>query len=196
VVAPESLLCPPGWVGIVQIEGATLAAVPDDQLADRVRLALRESDPIAVLEPVETLGPVWLSYLDAADFVPFSGDVERLPVDHPAVKDLIARVDQSEADEAGLDGIASEAFVVRDADEVVSASGYQRWLDVAAHLSVLTAPGGRGRGHARVVASAAAADALNRGLVPQWRARVEPSRRVAGALGFRELGTQLRLRLP
>ncbi|MGR6317091.1 GNAT family N-acetyltransferase [Micromonospora soli] len=196
VVSPESLLCPPGWVGIVRIEGATLATVPDDQMVDRVRLALGQSDPITALEPAEVVGPAWLSYLDPADFVPCGGDVERLPVGHPAVKDLIARVDQADADEAGLDGIASDAFVVRDADEVISASGYRPWLDTAAHLSVLTAPGGRGQGLARVVASAAAADALDRGLVPQWRARVEPSRRVAGALGFREVGSQVRLRLP
>jgi hypothetical protein len=33
------------------------------------------------------------------------------------------------------------------------------------------------------------------GLLPQWRARPEPSRRVARALGFRELGAQLSIRL-
>ncbi|WP_130333579.1 hypothetical protein [Micromonospora kangleipakensis] len=109
-------------MGIVRIEGATLATVPDDQMVDRVRLALRQSDPITALEPVEAVGPAWLSYLDLADFVPIGGDVERLPVDHPAVKDLIARVDQADADEAGLDGIASDAFVVRDADEVIPTS--------------------------------------------------------------------------
>ncbi|OPG03362.1 hypothetical protein B1L11_40455 [Microbispora sp. GKU 823] len=29
------------------------------------------------------------------------------------------------------------------------------------------------------------------GLLPQWRARAEPSRRVAGALGFREADAQV-----
>lgn len=35
------------------------------------------------------------------------------------------------------------------------------------------------------------AHALAAGLLPQWRARPVESRRVALALGFRELGTQL-----
>ncbi|MEO3784772.1 GNAT family N-acetyltransferase [Actinocorallia sp. B10E7] len=196
VVSPESQLCPPGWVGIVQLAGATLATVPEAGMVDHVRDALEQGDPVAVLQPTETVGPAWLPYLDRADFVPVSGRVERLPVEHPAVKELIAGVDQTDADEARLDAILSDAFVVRDAAEAVSGCGYQPWSDTAAHLSVLTAPRGRGKGHARVAASAAAADALERGLVPQWRARVEASRRVARALGFRELGMQLRLRLP
>ena len=45
---------------------------------------------------------------------------------------------------------------------------------------------------ARAVAGHAVADALHEGLVPQWRARPVESRRVARALGFRELGAQLR----
>ncbi|WP_220505371.1 hypothetical protein [Microbispora sp. H10830] len=44
-----------------------------------------------------------------------------------------------------------------------------------------------------MVASAAAADALADGLLPQWRARPEPSRRVARALGFRDTGAQISL---
>ncbi|MDP9848734.1 GNAT superfamily N-acetyltransferase [Streptosporangium lutulentum] len=196
VVSPESLLCPPGWMGIVRLGGATLATVPEPGMVDRVRHALRQRDPVAVLKPAGTLGPAWLSYLDRADFVPVGGEVERLPVDHPAVRKLIAEVDRAEADEAGLDEITSDAFVVRDAAEVISGCGYRPWSDTAAHLSVLTASHRRGQGYARMAASAAALDALDRGLMPQWRARVDPSRRVARALGFRELGTQLSLRLP
>ncbi|NUS16469.1 MAG: GCN5-related N-acetyltransferase, partial [Streptomyces sp.] len=39
-------------------------------------------------------------------------------------------------------------------------------------------------------ASAAVAHALAAGLLPQWRARRVAPRRVATALGFRELGAQ------
>ncbi|MFF1837374.1 GNAT family N-acetyltransferase [Streptomyces sp. NPDC058231] len=45
----------------------------------------------------------------------------------------------------------------------------------------------RGRGLARITGSATVARALAAGLLPQWRARVPSSRRVALALGFREL---------
>jgi len=60
---------------------------------------------------------------------------------------------------------------------------------------VLTAPERRGLGLARVVASAAVADSLANRLLPQWRARPEPSRLVARALGFRELGGQLSIQI-
>ncbi|NEB68512.1 GNAT family N-acetyltransferase, partial [Streptomyces fulvissimus] len=51
------------------------------------------------------------------------------------------------------------------------------------------------RGLARQVASEATAHALAAGLLPQWRARPAASRRVAAALGYRELGAQLSVRL-
>ncbi|MBF9132087.1 GNAT family N-acetyltransferase [Plantactinospora sp. S1510] len=61
--------------------------------------------------------------------------------------------------------------------------------------SGLTAPAERGRGLARAVATAAVTAALEADLLPQWRARPEASRRVARALGFSELGSQLSIRL-
>ncbi|MFI6160657.1 GNAT family N-acetyltransferase [Micromonospora haikouensis] len=64
-----------------------------------------------------------------------------------------------------------------------------------AHLCVLTEPSHRGHGLARAAASAAVADAVTNHLLPQWRARPEPSRRVAQALGFRQLGAQLSIRI-
>jgi hypothetical protein len=45
----------------------------------------------------------------------------------------------------------------------------------------------------RVVTSAVIA--IQAGKLPQWRARPQPSRRVALALGFRELGSQVSIRL-
>ncbi|MFI7575923.1 GNAT family N-acetyltransferase [Micromonospora sp. NPDC049497] len=61
--------------------------------------------------------------------------------------------------------------------------------------SVGRAPNHRGRGLARAVASVAAADGVANHLLPQWGARPEPSRRVARALGFRQLGAQLSIRI-
>jgi predicted GNAT family acetyltransferase len=100
-----------------------------------------------------------------------------------------------DAGEAGLDEITSPAFVVREAGEVVAAAGYRTWPSRSAHISVLTAPGWRGRGLARETGSATTAHALAAGLLPQWRARVPESRRVAVALGFLELGAQLSIEL-
>jgi RimJ/RimL family protein N-acetyltransferase len=78
---------------------------------------------------------------------------------------------------------------------VVAAAGYDRWPAGTAHLCVLTHLDHRGHGHATRVAAVATADALAAGLLPQWRARVPASLRVADKLGYRVLGVQRSLRL-
>jgi GNAT superfamily N-acetyltransferase len=76
-----------------------------------------------------------------------------------------------------------------------AALAYRDWPCGTAHLCVLTASAARGRGLARAAASAAVAHAIEQGRLPQWRARPQASRRVASALGFRELGFQVSIRL-
>ena len=100
-----------------------------------------------------------------------------------------------DVEESGLQGITSPAFAVCEHGQVVAAAGYRDWPCGTAHLSVLTAAAARGRGFARAAASAAVAHAIGEGRLPQWRARPEASRRVACALGFRELGSQVSIRL-
>jgi hypothetical protein len=56
-------------------------------------------------------------------------------------------------------------------------------------------PSVRGRGPATHLATAATTDALTAGTLPQWRARVGPSQRIAAPLGYRVLGEQVSLRL-
>jgi hypothetical protein len=87
------------------------------------------------------------------------------------------------------------AFAVREHGQVMAAAGYRDWPCGTAHLCVLTAAEGRGRGLARAAASAAVAHAISEGKLPQWRARPGASRRVARALGFRELGSQVSIRV-
>ncbi|MCY1140141.1 GNAT family N-acetyltransferase [Actinoplanes sp. Pm04-4] len=217
VVSSSSRLCPPGWVGIVRVSEGVIATAPDERSADVVRrglgglgaAALTDVDVVRGRLPVEdVLGPATLAYCDAdgfragadecraaADGVRAGADdgVERVAVGE--LGSLIGRVSDDERGEAGLEDIDSAAFVLRSAGEIVAASGYEVWPTGTAHLSVLTDPRHRGRGLARSVASAAVRDALRAGLVPQWRARPEPSRRLARALGFRELGAQLSIRL-
>ena len=100
-----------------------------------------------------------------------------------------------EVEESGLGEITSPAFAVREHGRIAAVAGYRDWPGQVAHLSVLTAAPARGRGLARVTASAAIAHALHRGKLPQWRARPPASRHVARALGFRELGSQASIRL-
>ncbi|MEV4638991.1 GNAT family N-acetyltransferase [Actinoplanes sp. NPDC049548] len=205
VTAPASELCPPGWAGIVALGDAAIATLPAP--AESVAEALRRIPVAEIADPdrvrrelpvEEILGPAVLAYLDVSAFRPASGPpAERLPAGHRDVRALIAGVPASDAGESGLDDIDSAAFVVRapGGGRVIAAAGYRRWPSRVAHLSVLTATGARGRGDGRAAASAAVRDALAQGLLPQWRARPAASRRVAAALGFRDLGSQLSIRL-
>lgn len=215
VVAPDSLLCPPGWAGIVRIGDAAVVTAPDARSAEALREAARQlsyeelTDPVRLgmalsgTAPVlDVLGPAALCYLDGAGDdafvpapVPAPGTVEEAAADGAVLKALLAAVGKDDADESGLDEITSPAFLLVEGGAVVAAAGYLTWPRSFAHLSVLVAPRHRGRGLARIVASVAVSHALDAGLLPQWRARPYPSRRVAAALGFRELGAQLSVRM-
>lgn len=192
------MLCPPGWVGAVAIAGAALVTVPDAVAAGAVHKDLSgdPTDPAAwhrALPVVEMRGPATLAYLDERDFTGAQAGGPAVERGDPAT--LLAATDPDEAEECGLAEITSPAYVIHAGDRVLAAAGYATWPGRTAQLCVLTAADARGRGLARAVAAAAVADALGSGLLPQWRARPEASRRVARALGFRELGTQLSVRL-
>ncbi|MFF4341222.1 GNAT family N-acetyltransferase [Kitasatospora sp. NPDC001540] len=207
VVSPRSGLCPPGWVGLLTLGGAVLATAPDARRAELLRTALRSCPEAArdtarlraALPVGRILGPAALAYLAPDALVPQApapGTVRRLPPDHPALRELEAGVTEEERGEAALGYITSPAFAVLRGERVLAACGYRTWPYETAQFSVLTAPDARDRGLARTAAAAAAAHALAAGLLPQWRARVPASRRVAARLGFRELGTQLSAELP
>ena len=205
-VSPRSYLCPPGWVGIVVLGGAALAAAPDHDTARFVEQALGGL-PAASLTDTEVLssrlpvaeirGPAALAYLDPAEFRPQPGDAVATPVglDHPGFRQFLLAADTDDVEESGIGEITAPAFAVREHGQVAAAAGYRDWPCGTAHLSVLTASAARGRGLARAAASAAVAHAIEEGRLPQWRARPPASRRVARALGFRELGFQVSIRL-
>ncbi|MFD6416160.1 GNAT family N-acetyltransferase [Streptomyces sp. NPDC060194] len=198
VVAPGSGLCPPGWVGAVTLGGGTLVTAPDERVADVVRRAVAGGPVLARLGDLPhagVLGPAALAYVDGDAFAPVAGGVERLPAAHPDVAALLDAVGPGDAAESAIDEVTSPLFVTRDdSGRVVAVAGHEAWPASTAHLCVLVHPDVRGRGLARLVASAAVAHALAAGLLPQWRAVPPASRRVALALGFRELGRQLSVR--
>ncbi|MFJ9638047.1 GNAT family N-acetyltransferase [Streptomyces sp. NPDC101178] len=207
-VSPGSSLAPPSWVGVVTIGDTALITTPTDRAADSVRTALnglpatRLTDPAALtaLLPVsDTLGPAVLAYLTPDALRPpgpTDTPTERLTPGDTALRALSEEAGEADAGESGLEEITSPVFAVRDEGaRVLAAAGYAHWPRDTAHLCVLTAPDARGRGLARQVASEATAHALAAGLLPQWRARPAASRRVAAALGYRELGAQLSVRL-
>ncbi len=205
-VSPRSRMCPPEWSGIVRIGDAALATAATDREAEMLRqrlssllvpdltnpLRLREVLPVADL-----LGPAWLAYVDHDHFraVQPDGAIHRRPANHPDLRALLGGVTDADREESGIAEITSEAFVVYQGGRIIAASGWRHWPDEVAQLGVLTAPQARGRGWGRAVASAATAHALDASLLPQWRAQPEPSRRIAHALGFREMGAQISFKL-
>ncbi|HEY1093251.1 MAG TPA: GNAT family N-acetyltransferase [Glycomyces sp.] len=206
IASPDSQLCPQSWAGIVELGESAIVTVPTEAAVEPVARALKHlttgslTDPQilkAALPVREILGPATLAYVSSDRFLPIGSDVEveQLAPGHPDLRELEASVSPEDADEGGIGEITGPAFVVREGAEVVAAAGYQLWPRATAHLCVLTATTARGRGLARSASSAAVAHALANDLLPQWRARPAASRRVALALGFRELGAQLSVRL-
>ena len=113
--------------------------------------------------------------------------------DDPVAVDRLEKVcPPDDVAEVGLGDLAAKFVLLGEEDEVVSAAGYQPWQGILAHFGVLTALDHRGRGNARVVSAIALNDALDEGMIPQWRARADNdrARRVADALGFVEAGTE------
>ncbi|MFE0463575.1 GNAT family N-acetyltransferase [Kitasatospora sp. NPDC058965] len=202
VVRPDSGLGPPGWCGIVRLGEGALLTAPTSAAAERLRAAAvgpavldltAAATLVARLGGADLIGPAHLAYLDPAEFRPADRPAALLPEDHPALVALRARATPAEADETGLENLTFAALAPDG--RALAAAGYETWRGVAAHLNVFADPAHRHRGHARTAASAAVAHALAAGLLPQWRARPEASRRLAAALGFREYGAQLGLRL-
>jgi hypothetical protein len=209
VLEPRSQLCPEGFVGVVSIGDGVLATVPAPGLAAPVAAVL-ESVPIGGATMVSTfeaafdvgalLGPAALAYVDAAAFRPVvlrqGWRIERVAPDSARFTAFLAGSPSDEADESGLADATSAVALVLDGDDtVIAASGWHTWPRRTAHVGVLTAPHTRCRGAGRAAASAAVTEALAAGLLPQWRARIPASRRVASALGFIEVGAQLSLQV-
>jgi GNAT superfamily N-acetyltransferase len=205
VVNAESRICPPGWAGVVALEGGVLATVPHPDLVEPFTRALGAFDWAADwltfgaggVRVVEARGPASLAYVDSATFVPPAQGQRIEPVDGGSARAgrFIASVPTADAEEAGIESCPSPWFCVADGDDLVAAAGYRVWLDELAHLSVLVAPEARGRGRGRAVAGAATEHALSKGLIGQWRAVPAASRAVAAALGYEPRGRQVSIRL-
>ncbi|MFF3585657.1 GNAT family N-acetyltransferase [Streptomyces sp. NPDC002387] len=188
-----------GDAAVVTAPTEPSAALVRDGLEALPMAAVTDADAVREVLPVaEVLGPATLSYVSPDAFLPappgprLRGNSPVTTLHFETWRRPWARTTPGEA---ALGEITSPAFVMRVGGRVVAAAGYRSWPGRVAHLSVLTDPAWRGRGFARVAASAAVTHAFAAGLLPQWRARPLASRRVAAALGFRELGAQLSIKL-
>jgi len=204
-VSPQSRMCPSGWLGIVVIGEEAIATAPAPGVAQIVQQALGALPAAALTDagvlsarlPVaEIRGPASLAYLDAGEFRPQRGAaLEQAGPQDAGLRSFLSECDAADVAEGGIEDITSPAFAVRERGNVIAVAGYRAWPGRVAHVCVLTGPRARGRGLARITGSAAVAHAIRQGMLPQWRARLATSQRIARDLGFRELGSQACIRL-
>ncbi len=169
----------------------------------RIRAAdLDDEEAIrAIVEhPIDRIvGPAYLGYADRGTFLPMPDPETRLlqATDVDAVERLRVACSTTDWEHGGSTAGQQPAVGRFLAGELVALASWEVWDGTIAHIYVVTHPAHRRRGYGKAVVSAIAAEALARGLVPQYRTleRNLPSVGIALALGFRQYATTLAVRL-
>lgn len=200
----EHRAAPSGWTAVVRLGDAAVVAGPG---ATSRSGRLSGVDPVSLVDPglagallgplAGTIGPAHLFY-GAPVHTPRHPVDGPLRLDDPRVLAVLADADEAERDECGLTAVTSGAWVAYDGDgEPGAACGWTMWPHATAHLSVLTATSRRGRGLGRSAAVVAVAEAVDHGLLPQWRAAAGNTASIglAARLGLTPVGHQLSVRL-
>lgn len=181
---------------------AGVASVPPDRLVTLKKLLshLAEgSSPETFASALGSLataivGPAYIGY--AMSVSPPAHPAESLGSEHTAaLADLRDSCDPTEWEHGGgaCDQPASGVFVGR---QLVALATYEVWGGTIAHLSIITHPAFRGRGHGRTAVAHLAARALRERLLPQYRTLQanRPSIRIAESLGFHPYATSMAAR--
>ena len=149
----------------------------------------------------KVIGPAEVWYADASTFRPSFGESPaRLlgPDDAEAVEALRRACEPLEWEHGGSHPGPHPAAGGFVDGHLVALAGYQLWNRRLAHLSIVTHPAHRGRGHGAAAVSALVPEAMARGLVPQYRALREnaASLAIARRLGFvpHSVGLSIRFR--
>lgn len=128
----------------------------------------------------------------ASDFCrEFGADQPLISHELTHVLELQRRCPPDDVDEADLAAKRNWFTLVDDEHRPLASAGYAELQGILADMGVLTVPHHRRRGFGTTVATLATNDALDGGLIPQWRAHRDntASRRLAARLGFVECGT-------
>lgn len=162
--------------------------LPDQELASHAKLL-----EISAPHGGQPLGEAGLYFCDTVPSVPdLVPTVSRDPEHAFALERACSRED---AAEVGLSEMKNTFVLLDDGGPTLlplAGCGYDIWEASLAHMGVLTARGQRQQGHAATAVSIAMAQALELGLVPQWRARTDNPASIRTALraGFKHAGTQ------
>lgn len=122
----------------------------------------------------------------------------RLPIattraDDALVEEQRQAVAADEWDESGLATMPQRWAATTPEGQLAALGGFERWGADIAQLGVVAKPEARGQGYAAAAAGEALTQALDDGLVAQWRCREgnAASERLAASLSFTRLGRQL-----
>jgi len=145
------------------------------------------------------IGPAFIGYTDRTIFRPVSvGGVRFLGgEDIEALKTLQAACSAFEWEHGGSRLGEQPVVGAFDGGRLVAVAGYQIWDSGIAHISVIAHPQYRRYGYGKAVVSELTEEALNRGLVPQYRTLVanKSSMVIANGLKFERYATSVALRL-
>ncbi|WP_213577084.1 GNAT family N-acetyltransferase [Rhodococcus sp. USK13] len=179
--------------------GGTSAMVGPDWILRRAeRLSDRDlTEPATLLGLVQDRsgrcsGPLTLWF--TSDYQePVTGRPPVVSDDRGHVRELETVCPPDDVTEAHLSTRDRWFTILDDAQQPVSSAGYSEFQGFVADVAVLTAPLFRCRGLGTQAAGIATDDALDSGLIAQFRApRDAPaSRRLAARSGYRELGTYI-----
>lgn len=137
------------------------------------------------------LGEAILAFTDC--YVEHDGLTAAVVTDDP---DAIAELERScppdDVAEVGLSVMSQQFVTLDELDQTTAGAGYAEWQGILAQLGVLTPPPLRRSGNATLAGAIATNDALDAGLVPQWRFRRDhrASLALSRRLGYRPVGTQ------
>lgn len=162
------------------------SAYDDDTLAHHRTLLALSADHAG-----RGLGAGVLAFAD--EYVTGAALDDAVVSDDPGAASILeSKCPPDDVSEVGLSTMQNSYVLLAEDDRIIAGAGYDEWQGILAHLGVLTALDQRRRGLGTVAAGLAMNEALDAGLVPQWRAHVDnrPSRRLAQTLGFTEVGTQ------
>jgi hypothetical protein len=112
--------------------------------------------------------------------------------DPQSVHDLERQCPPDDVTEVGLSARTDRFVLLDDREAPDAGSGYDEWEGILAHVGVLVPPAVRRSGLGTLAGAMATNDALDSGLVPQWRCRPENVAALALArrLGYESVGTQ------
>jgi RimJ/RimL family protein N-acetyltransferase len=150
--------------------------------------------------PIErVVDPAFVGYTDRVAFRPAPTEATRVleQQDAAALADLQAACSALEWEHGGSELGEQPVVGAFEEKRLVAAAGYELWGGAIAHISVITHPSYRVRGYGTAVVSRLTAEALNRGLVPQYRTLEanKSSMAIAQRLGFERYATTVAVRL-